>query len=362
MRKLKIPASEVKYIGLEPTWNGPASSTEMIHAYTWYRSVIEAKDSRDLVEDYMHWKSYSASDIEIISYIEDAWFEVSNIPALCRMAMRGLHLSENQAKLLDSVIPGLVVRALERKAEKDVVRRPKPKPQEPQQSNAVIDVLSKVELSFDKAELIDVTGLLKMHSPKPADLKQESNRFEWLIEEVKHALERTDMACVECYRNHSKKQLRELLARYSGVLQAINLYCSTSIKPPTARKAKPKTPEKLVAKLRYLKSYQELGLISIDPKSIIGASEVILYNVTKRIIQRYVAPLGSKLSVYRSTIDGYDPGLSAKKKLRKPEIELPKFLVGGGKSVSKTFESVSTKASEVNGTVNSQTMVLRAIK
>jgi hypothetical protein len=39
-----------------------------------------------------------------------------------------------------------------------------------------------------------------------------------------------------------------MLARYAGVLQAINLYFSSNIKAPTPRKVKPKTPAKLVAK------------------------------------------------------------------------------------------------------------------
>lgn len=362
MRKLKVPVSESKYIGPEPTWDEPMTQTKMVNAYTWYRAVLDPKDARLLVEDYMKWKSYSQDAFEGMTHIDDAWFDNSNVPALCRMAMRGLTLSENQEKLLDSVIPGMVKEGLERKAAKDAARRPKPKVQQAAPTDPVGDAMSKVEYSIDRGELVDVGGLLKMHSPKPDDLKPEADRYQRLIEEVTAALERTDMECVECYRSYTKKQLRDLLARYSGVLQAINLYCSANIKAPTPRKVKPKTPAKLVAKLRYLDKNDELGLTSIDPKDIIGSSEVILYNVARRYVQRYVAPLGSKLSVRRSMIDGYDPQLSSRKKLRKPEVDLPRFLSGGAKSVSKTYEAVKAKAQEVNGVVNYQTVILRAVK
>lgn len=364
MRKLKIPASEAKYIGLEPTWSGPATQTDMIHAYTWYRAVLDAKDARLLVEDYMRWKSYPQDAFEGLAHVEDAWFDNSNVPSLCRMAMRGLELSESQEKLLDGVVPGMVKEGLARKAAKDAARKPKvtSKPVLAAPTDAVGDAISKVEYSIDRGELVDVGGLLKMHSPKPDDLKPEADRYQRLIEEVTAALERTDMECVECYRSYTKRQLRDLLARYSGVLQAINLYCSANVKAPTPRKVKPKTPAKIVAKLRYLDKDDALGITSVDPKEIVGASEVILYNVARRYVQRYVAPLGSKLSVRRSTIDGYDPQLSSRKKLRKPEVDLPRFLAGGGKSVPKTYEAIKAKPQEVNGRVSDDVLIVRVVR
>ena len=41
MRKLKVPVSEAKYIGPEPTWDEPMTQTKMVNAYTWYRSVLD---------------------------------------------------------------------------------------------------------------------------------------------------------------------------------------------------------------------------------------------------------------------------------------------------------------------------------
>ena len=363
MRKLKAPISEAKYIGEEPSWDGVTpDSSRIIYAYNWYRAVLDPKMSRLVLGDYMKSVGHPQADIDVLDHVEDMRFEINTLPALGRMVMRGLQPNEQQIIRLMLELEQLIKYGYERKAEKDAARRPKPKVQPLVQSDPVGDAISKVEYSIDQGELIDVSKVLRDYAPKPSDLTSDIDRYGRLIEEVKHALDRTDMECVECYRSYSKRQLREMLARYAGVLQAINLYCSSNIKAPTPRKVKPKTPAKLVAKLRYLDRHDELGLVSIDPKDIVGASEVILYNVARRYVQRYVAPLGSKLSVRRSTIDGYDPQLSSKKKLRKPEVDLPRFLSGGGKSVPKTYEAVKAKAQEVNGTVNAQTIILRAVK
>ena len=363
MKKLKVPVSEAKYIGLEPVWDGigPATTTQMVNAYTWYRAVLVSKDARDIVEEYMRWKSFSSADIEDVSHVEDAWFDTSNIPALCRMAMRGLVLSEKQADLLNNVVSSLPVTGRQRKAEKDATRKPKVK--HVIKDDSVDRALCDIEGAIDD-KTVDAGKILRQHSPKPDEIAKAVPRFERLIEEVKHALERTDMQCVEAYRNYSKRQLRELLVQYSSIVNAFNMYTSAGIriKAPTVRKIKPKSPDKVIAKLRYLNEYSELSLKSVDPKSLIGAAEAIFYNVKTRTLQRYVAANGATLTVRRSGIEGYDPGVSSKKRLRDPAAMTSRILAGGNKSISKSFDMIKTKASGVNGRINEDTIILRVVK
>ena len=229
MKKLKVPVSEAKYIGLEPVWDGIglATTTQMVKAYTWYRAVLVPKDARDIVEEYMRWKSFSSADIEDVSHVEDAWFDISNIPALCRMALRGLVLSEKQADLLNNVVSSLPVTGRQRKAEKDATRKPKVK--HVIKDDSVDRALCDIEGAIDD-KTVDAGKILRQHSPKPDEIAKAVPRFERLIEEVKHALERTDMQCVEAYRNYSKRQLRELLVQYSSIVNAFNMYTSAGIR------------------------------------------------------------------------------------------------------------------------------------
>jgi hypothetical protein len=365
MRKLKLPLSETKYLGDEPIWvSDQTSETSLVYAYNWYRAALEPKVARLVLADYMqHAKQYTQDDIELLDYIEDWRFDVTNLPALGRMIMRGLTPTARQQERLDTEIPLLLQRAREKRdAARESARRLKVKIVPAAPKDPAGDAMNMIECALDTGAPVDVTGILKMHQPRPADLKNDTERMARLVEEVQHAFDRTDEQCVEAYRSYSKKQLRDMLARYAGVLQAINLYCSANIKPPKVRKARPKSPEKLVAKLRYLDRFDELGLVSIDPKDIIGATEVLIYHPARRYVYRYVAPLGSKLSVRRSMIDGYDPKLSFRKKLRLPDDTLKRLLSGGIKSVAKTFEAIKTKPAEANGTVNAQMLILRVGK
>jgi len=365
MRKLKVPLSEVKYLGNEPVWSDiQPDSSMIIHAYNWYRAALEPKVARLILQDYMRHIGFPESAIDYIDYVEDWRFEASNLPALARMVHRGLKPNNRQQERLDLEIPLLVEHGhLRLTASQEAARRLKVKTTAPvAPKDSAGDAMAMIESALDSGVSVDANGILQLHRPKPSDLKNDTDRMARLVEEVTHALDRTDEQCVEAYQSYSKKQLRDLLARYAGVLQAINLYCSANIKQPTARKVRPKSPEKLVAKLRYLDKFDELGLVSINPKDIIGATEIVLYHTERRYVFRYVAPLGSKLSVRRSMIEGYDPAQSFRKKIKPTSDVLKRLTSGGIKSVAKTFEAIKTKSMSVNGTVNSQMIILRAGK
>ena len=364
MRKLKVPLSEVKYLGDEPIWlKDQPNEPNIVYAYNWYRAALEPKVARLILQDYMRYVGFPESDVTAIEYVEDWKFEVTNLPALARMVQRGMTPNARQKERLEVEIPLLVEYGRARYiVVHESAKRVKVKVTPVAPKDPAGDAMAMIESALDTGSAVDASGILKMHQPRPADLKNDTERMARLVEEVTHALDRTDDQCVEAYRSYSKKQLRDLLARYAGVLQAINLYCSANIKPPTVRKVRPKSPEKLVAKMRYLDKFDELGLVSIDPKEIVGATEVLLYNVARRYVYRYVAPLGSKLSVRRSVIEGYDPAQSFRKKIKPTSDVLKRLTSGGIKSVAKTFEAIKTKPAEVNGVVNSQTLILRAGK
>lgn len=89
------------------------------------------------------------------------------------------------------------------------------------------------------------------------------------------------------------------------------------IKKQVIRIAKPKPPAKLVAKLRYQKTFAELGLTSIDPEKIIGASELFVYDTASRTLSLFVSK--TRLSVDGINIVNYDEAESFAVTIRKPE-------------------------------------------
>ena len=65
------------------------------------------------------------------------------------------------------------------------------------------------------------------------------------------------------------------------------------------------------------------------------------------------------LSIKGTTLQGYDPESSVTKTVRKPNDVLPNVLNGGKRILKKMMDDINSKASEPNGRINSETILLR---
>ena len=97
------------------------------------------------------------------------------------------------------------------------------------------------------------------------------------------------------------------------------------------RKTSAPSTDKIIAKLQFQKQDNDLKIVSVDPKTIIGATELFTYNTKRNTLTHFVADLGS-LSIKGTSITGFDSGKSESKKLRKPSDTI-KTILGGKKRV-----------------------------
>jgi hypothetical protein len=134
------------------------------------------------------------------------------------------------------------------------------------------------------------------------------------------------------------------------------------------RTAKPKSADKLIVKLKYLKVDQKNSLASINPTDIVGASELWVFNIKTRKLGKYVADnidptgqarAGSGLSIKGTTIIGFNEALSVQKTLRKPEVQLKEFKAAGKVALRKFMEEIATTDTKLNGRINADTVLLK---
>lgn len=127
--------------------------------------------------------------------------------------------------------------------------------------------------------------------------------------------------------------------------------------PKKSRKKKPIDPSRLVKNLKYLQKDDALGLQSVDPKDILGASVLLTYNTKSRILTLYVSAENG-FSVKGCSILNWDESKSQSKKLRKPKETISIFTDAGYATIQSRFSSIKTKPSKPNGRVNSSTVIL----
>ena len=101
---------------------------------------------------------------------------------------------------------------------------------------------------------------------------------------------------------------------------------------------------------------------SVDPKGIIGASQLWAYNTKTRNLSVYHAVGNSGLSVRGTTITGFDTDASITKKLRKPDEQVKQVIHAGKVDLRNFMKCLTTKDSKATGRINADTILLRVVK
>jgi len=162
------------------------------------------------------------------------------------------------------------------------------------------------------------------------------------------------------------------IAKYRKAIETVNAELDFIIDQAKAqrkpRKPKARSASKVVEKLKFCKADDKYSLASIDPTTIVGASELWVFNVKTRKLGKYIASNidprgtmreGSGLSVKGTTIIGFDEKLSIQKTLRKPADQLKEFKAAGKVKLRKFLDEINTTDIKLNGRCNPDTVLLK---
>jgi hypothetical protein len=115
--------------------------------------------------------------------------------------------------------------------------------------------------------------------------------------------------------------------------------------------------------MNYAKDFAELKLVSIDPKTIIGANQLWVYNTKTRKLGVYIALDAAGLSIKGSTIQNFAESKSICKTIRVPTTTRMNEVLNAGKVALRNI-LIDIRAAEgrLTGRINSDTILLRTIK
>lgn len=180
-----------------------------------------------------------------------------------------------------------------------------------------------------------------------------------LVELEELASGKADEQLREGYSHLSKKQVKSLIAFYQEIASACDMLAQEAKvnRAPRAKKSVPK--EKIVAKLKYMKTNEPLKLVSINPADIIGASELWIFNTKTRKLGKYVAMEFNTLNVKGTTITNFNEFTSIQKTIRKPEEKLKEFKAAGKVQLRKFLEDINATDTKMNGRINEETILLK---
>jgi hypothetical protein len=166
----------------------------------------------------------------------------------------------------------------------------------------------------------------------------------------------------EGYAHLDKAAIKRGVALFQGIVGACDLITQESKATRKTRSPKPKSADKLVAKIKYCVTDEKYKVASINPVDIIGATELWVFNTKTRKIGKYVAEEHATLQVKGTTLQFFDTKQSVAKTLRKPEQQLAEFNKAGKVQLRKFLDNIKGVEIKMNGRFNEQTVILKAIK
>jgi hypothetical protein len=366
-RKTILPrGADARHLGGEPTWedlqflNESELLVREMAALNWYNYFFDAKDARKFILEFMETVNMPKAAMTMFNRLPDSQIN-STTAALARMYVMGWEDSERRKKVESRIMElcrkgaDLVAEDKKQAAVKAVVPQKLP----------VNELINDIEQMIDE-ESESLSGFyewLKNKSAKPTDVRGVMEYYAGWFAELAEASERNaDPQLKEAYAYLTKKQLKERVDLFSGIIADCESYLSNSRKSVVRkpRKTKPKTADKLVGKLKFQKEHTELKIVSVDPTKIIGARELWVFNTKYNVLAHYVSEQG--LSVKGTTLQGFNEEGSQQKKLRKPADILPLITGSTAKAAERAFENLKTKEASTNGRINEFTVILRAIK
>jgi len=163
----------------------------------------------------------------------------------------------------------------------------------------------------------------------------------------------------EGYSHRTKKQIRNFIAFLQEIESACTMLMQESKVNRKPRKAKVVPKDKIVSKLKFMKTNEPLKLVSVNPTDIIGSKELWVYNTKTRKLGKYVAGEFTELGVKGTTVTGFDEFKSVQKTLRKPEEKLKEFKAAGKIALRKFLDEINATDTKMNGRINEDTILLK---
>ncbi len=359
---------DAKHMGDEPSWENQhlvdddERQTMLGRAYNWYNYFYEPKTGRKWLVEYMTEQGMSRAAVSMTNRVSDIKLS-STMCNTARMLLMGLEDQKLQDKLNNYLVSLVEQGVAIAKAEKAAAAKVAPAYDKNPASDLIATIEEMIDHDPDEEWRNSFYSWLKdTKQVKPTQARAIADYYRPWLEELREVSTTKDAELKYAYRHLNKKNLKERIALFDGIVRDCESLVSNSRKTVTrkSRNTKPKTADKIVSKIKFQKEDTNLKIVSIDPTKIVGANELWVFNTRYNVLAHYVADAGG-LSMKGTTLQNVSDA-SRQKKLRKPSDVLPKITGSTAKAAERAFTSLKTKENNPNGRINECCIILRAVK
>jgi uncharacterized protein with PIN domain len=363
--------SDAKFTGDEPTWTPGKTYTQgdLMRAFNWYNYLYGADKAQEFM---VYWLNSKPKRRELAKKLKSQKkLGVANTYGwLARMITMGYPAPYSQMKKLAKAV---------REAEAAIVADTEPKIKTPEQvvqkptiqdflREKTAETLGELEGRFDDFVAdtnvkANAFALLKERNTPQAQVGKIVDFANKRIAEFTEVQNTDDKELKEAYSNFGKVKLKAVIKFFESVVADCQSYVTTKKAVKKPRKAKAKSVEKIVSKVKYMKADTGLQVTSVNPAQMVGATEVWVFNTKTRKLGKYIAdatlgPIGVK----GTSLTGFDEAKSVAKTLRKPAEQLKALLTAGKIQIRKFMDGINAVEVKLTGRLNEDTLIVKVVK
>jgi len=375
-RKAKIkPKTRVK------TGLGGAPLDRGFFAYKSYmRTEVDKKDIAGLIRNYIR-KEYTKDEVQIMfSASEWQFYLYTHIAATIGWKNAELEFPANwrSKMVIDNYITTLTFDANKRIADKakaadlpvvSISRSPMAilKVKTGDMLANIDDVIDdhvlnhKINNASTAFDELNIYSKFNKETIAYNTAKASFDHIEKLTEEIELLLTKKDDQLTESYKFMKPARQKILLAFLIDIRDDIKRYMLNKKATRKTRAPTIMTADRQVSKIKYAKESIEYKIQSIDPVSIIGASQLYTFNTKYRMLTEYLTSSPKGFEMKGTTLQNFNAS-SKSIRLRKPEDVLPDIQCKPVSRINTIWKGLTTKQSIPNGRINGDTILIRIFK
>ena len=346
-----VKSIDDKYYGAEPI---DVSIRGYGEALNWYNYMFEQDQARDWLLEYMKKSDFQRDQIAAVRRCPK-YRVMSTIGWQARIMMNGNELSDKSKAFFNERVEellafGAAIKEVPPKSDKPTITI-----RERTQAKARL-------LVTDCEEAIDLDPWLNIYdwlTGKEATPQAAATIREW------YAGWELDFQFEDEFESRQEKKQRvDLLTYWTQFIQDCDRYIGnkkvSKVRKP--REKKTKSAVDLVKKLKFMKEFPPLKIVSVNPGEIIGCAQLWAYNTKTKKLTRFDASGPGGIQVKGASLVGYDIESSITKNLRKPDVSIQQLLGAGKINLRKFMDELKSVSSQARGRINNDTILLRVIR
>jgi len=366
-----------KYTGEEVEWTGKETPEEYhvklrqhINYCNYYFSIKSLKN--DIVNycqklDFL--TKQELSKLRVLADNSKLKTNLTTIAALCHIACKNCNLHEHEQEFIKKVVREALFNNVKITSDaEDQEKSPNtavaPSIQDRLNEKMAI-ILANFDGIFDEVyttkKIIDTnTYSYLQENTVPLQLVGKIAKvYQDMKEELIAAQDGSDEQLQEGYSNLKPKDFKTLITWLDKLLNDLDSYGQSKKNQRAPRAKKAPSKAKLVQKVKYCKEFAELKITSVNPVTVLGASQAWVFNVKTRKVGFYIAEGGSTLSIKGTSIINYDEVKSVCKTVRKPEAVLKDFIKSAKTNCKKLFDGINAVDTKLTGRLSEDWLILK---